>query len=181
VASINQLSPNVGPVGTVVTITGTGFGATQGASTLIFNGVTVPVSLWSDTTIKTSVPSGASTGSVVVALGGEVPSNASPFTVTAPLTVSSVSPSTAAPGAQVTITGTGFAATQGTGKVWLGSAYATVVGWSDTQIVATMAPNSTTGTAQVRQGANWSTPRPFTVNTASISPFCQRLPRRERP
>ena len=39
-ASITSLSPTSGPVGTAVTITGTNFGATQGTSTIRFNGTT---------------------------------------------------------------------------------------------------------------------------------------------
>jgi hypothetical protein len=39
----------------------------------------------------------------------------------------------------------------------------------DTQIVATVASNATSGTAQVRQGGSWSNAVPFTVSTAMIS------------
>ena len=38
--ALTSLSPTSGPVGTSVTITGTNFGATQGTSTVKFNGVT---------------------------------------------------------------------------------------------------------------------------------------------
>ena len=38
--ALTSLSPAIGPVGTSVTITGTNFGATQGTSTVKFNGIT---------------------------------------------------------------------------------------------------------------------------------------------
>jgi hypothetical protein len=63
--TITSLSPDSGPVGTAVAITGTGFGAMQG--TVTFNGIMATVTSWSDTVINTTVPSGATTGDVVVA------------------------------------------------------------------------------------------------------------------
>jgi hypothetical protein len=62
--AITSLSPATGPVGTTVTITGKGFGATQG--TVTFNGTAATASSWSDTKITTTVPTGATTGNVVV-------------------------------------------------------------------------------------------------------------------
>ena len=38
-----------------------------------------------------------------------------------------------------------------------------VVSWSDTQVVATVASGSTTGTAQILQGGVWSNAEPFTI------------------
>jgi hypothetical protein len=66
VPSITQLSPAVGIEGTTVAITGTNFGATKGASTVKFNGVTAATTSWSATGITATVPAGATTGNVVV-------------------------------------------------------------------------------------------------------------------
>jgi glucose/arabinose dehydrogenase len=89
--TVTLLSPPSGPVGTSVTITGTNFGATQGTSTVKFNGMAATsIASWSATSIMATVPAGATTGSVVVTVGG-VDSNGVQFTVTAPafsLTVS---------------------------------------------------------------------------------------------
>ena len=51
--------------------------------------------------------------------------------------ITDVSPLSGYPGTQITITGTHFEAVQGSGFVWVGTVYATVVSWSDTQIVVT--------------------------------------------
>jgi hypothetical protein len=75
-------------------------------------------------------------------------------------------------GTQVTIAGTGFGWAQGTGTVWLGSTLATVVSWSENRIVATVAPNSTSGTVRVQQAGVWSNttnPVAFTMPTAAVS------------
>ena len=79
--NITSLSPTSGPVGTSVTITGTNFGATQGSSTVTFNGTAATPTSWSATSIAVTVPAGATTGNVVVTVGG-VASNGMTFTVT---------------------------------------------------------------------------------------------------
>src|SRR4029077_5712154 len=90
-SSITTLSPTSGPVGSSVTITGTNFGTTQGTSTVSFNGTTATsITSWSATSIVALVPAGASTGNVVVSVGG-VASNGVIFTVT---TVTTVIPQT---------------------------------------------------------------------------------------
>ncbi len=76
--SITSLSPATGAVGTTVTITGTGFGNTQG--TLTFNATAANVSSWTDTKIVCTVPPGATTGNVVVTANG-LKSDPIPFTV----------------------------------------------------------------------------------------------------
>ena len=68
-----------------MTITGTNFGATQGTSTVTFNGTTATPTSWSATSIVVPVPAGATTGNVVVTVGG-LASNGVSFTVTVPPT-----------------------------------------------------------------------------------------------
>ena len=105
--SITNLNPTSGAVGTPVTITGTNFGATQGTSTVTFNGTTATPTSWSATSIGAPVPAGATTGSVVVTVGG-VASNGVSFTVgdtTAPTAPSSLS-GTASGSNQVNLTWT---------------------------------------------------------------------------
>ncbi len=67
---IGSLLPPSAAVGAPVTITGANFGATQGASTLTFNGVTAVPTSWSAASIVASVPAGPTTGNVVVTVNG---------------------------------------------------------------------------------------------------------------
>ena len=83
--SINSVNPASGVVGTSVTIAGANFGATQGTSTVKFNGVAATPTSWSTTSIIAPVPAGATTGNVVVTVGG-VASNGVSFTVQADTT-----------------------------------------------------------------------------------------------
>lgn len=145
---VSWLSPATGPVGTQVQINGSGFGASQGGSTITFNGYTPTVVTWSDTQIVATVPSNATSGAVKVTVGG-VPSNSNVnFTVPAPY-ISGISPSSGPVGTQVNISGSGFQATQGSSGVSFNSAGGTIVSWSDTSIVATVPANATTGAVWV--------------------------------
>src|SRR6266487_2838997 len=68
--TITGVSKASGVVGTSVTIEGANFGATQGTSKVAFNGTTGTPTSWSATSIVVPVPAGATTGSVVVTVGG---------------------------------------------------------------------------------------------------------------
>ena len=75
---ISTLSPTQGPIGTVVVISGSNFGT---SGTVTFNGYPATTSNWTSTSITATVPSGATTGDVVVT-ASSVQSNAGDFTVT---------------------------------------------------------------------------------------------------
>ena len=85
---ITALSPNSGPVGTNVTISGSNFGSVN--DTVLFNGTTASVTSWSATSIVAVVPNGSTSGNVTVKVGGQT-SNGVNFSVSG-ITVS-VSPS----------------------------------------------------------------------------------------
>ena len=81
---ITSLSPNGGPVGTVVTINGNNFGSSQATSTVTFNGVAATPISWSNGGIQVAVPSGAATGYAAVTVAGS-PSNGMKFGVEGPI------------------------------------------------------------------------------------------------
>lgn len=80
--TINSITPGKGPVGSKVTITGTGFGNDRGTSTITFNNTLASsISSWSDKEIKLKVPDKATTGNVIIKQG-TVESNRMAFEVT---------------------------------------------------------------------------------------------------
>jgi len=147
-----------------VTITGTNFGATQGTSTVKFNGTTATPTSWSATNIGVPVPSGATTGNVVVTVGG-VASNGVNFTVVATASITSLNPTSGAVGASVTISGTNFGATQGTSTVTLNGTTATPTSWGVTSVVVPVPSGATTGNVVVTVGGAASNGVNFTVAT----------------
>ncbi len=168
-ASITSLSPTSGVVGTPVTIAGANFGATQGTSTMKFNGTTATPTSWSATSIVAPVPVGATTGNVVVTVGG-VASNGVSFTVTAASSgpsITSLNPTSGVVGTSVTIAGASFGATQGTSTVKFNGTAATPTNWSATSIVAPVPVGATTGNVVVTVGGLASNGVSFTVNTGS--------------
>jgi purple acid phosphatase-like protein/IPT/TIG domain-containing protein/fibronectin type III domain protein len=77
---ISTLSPSGGTTGTQVVINGKGFGTASTGGVVTFSGVTAPVVSWGQSSITASVPSGASSGPVVVKVNN-TPSNAVSFKI----------------------------------------------------------------------------------------------------
>jgi len=81
--AITGVSATTGSVGSQVVIAGTGFGATQGGSTVLLNGAAVTINSWSATSLTITIPSGATSGPLLVSVApGMDDSNAIRFTVT---------------------------------------------------------------------------------------------------
>src|SRR5262249_52661843 len=64
--AVSSFTPKLGPVGTPVTISGTGFSATASQNTVSFNGVTANVTSATPNQLIVTVPTGATTGPISV-------------------------------------------------------------------------------------------------------------------
>lgn len=161
---ITSLSPSEGSAGTSVTISGYTLGSPQGpTSTVTFNGIPATITTRSDTQIAVKVPTGDTTGNVIVTVSG-LPSNGIPFN--APVIVS-LHPSEAFVGTPVTISGYRFGDSQRpTSTVTFNGILATVASWSNTQIAVTVPKGATTGDVKVTVSGLASNNMPFTVGTA---------------
>src|SRR6266568_2141856 len=160
--SISSLTITTGAVGAAVTITGSNFGSSQGSGTATFNGTTATVTTWSASSIAVTVPSGATTGNVVVHASG-VDSNGLSFTVVPAPSITTLSPTTGAVGASVTIAGSGYGATQGTSTVTFNGTAATAASWSASTIEVLVPPGATTGNVVVNASGVASNGPSFTV------------------
>jgi RHS repeat-associated protein len=168
--SISSLNPTSGPVTTSVTVTGTNFGSSQGSSSVSFNGTTATATSWSATSIVTSVPSGATTGNVIVTVSG-VASNGVNFTIVSVPNISNLNPTSGPVGTSVTITGTNFGSSQGSSTVSFNGTTATVTSWSATSIVAPVPSGATTGNVIVTVSGVASNGETFTVGAAGSSVY----------
>jgi YD repeat-containing protein len=111
VVSIIEFTPKSAPVGTSVTIHGTGFSETPGENAVTFNGVPATVISATATRIVGTVPSGAASGPITVTTQMGSATSTTPFTVTAAPEVPAIaafSPTIGVPGTAVTLTGTHF-------------------------------------------------------------------------
>ncbi|MGC1830933.1 MAG: IPT/TIG domain-containing protein [Candidatus Acidiferrales bacterium] len=179
--AVSPQNPSIAAGGTQQ-FTATGIypdGSTQDLTTSVAWSSSNSSVLWISNTLCTQgIAVGTSTGtaSVTATFGGVAATTmvtVVPATVPNPPTITSVTPTTGAAGTQVMITGSGFGASQNGAYVYVGSVLGIVASWSDTQIVATVAPNSTSGIVEVLQGGQQSNSVNFTVfspTIASISP-----------
>lgn len=172
--AISDFSPLSGPVGTSVTINGSGFTGSTGVS---FNGTSVGAgnfTVVSSAKITATVPQGATTGKISVTAPGGTASSSTDFTVSpSPTpTVSGFSPPSGPVGTSVTINGTGFTGASGVSfnGTSVGSGNFTVA--SDIQITATVPQGATTGQISVTTPGGTATgSTDFTVTPLIILPF----------
>ncbi|MGH7389805.1 MAG: IPT/TIG domain-containing protein, partial [Candidatus Rokuibacteriota bacterium] len=109
--SILEFRPTRGPVGTTVTIQGTGFGITPGLNTVTFSGTAATVTAASAFELTVSVPAGATTGPIAVTAPGGSATSATNFEVTATdgaPTITAFTPNVGTAATPFTITGTEF-------------------------------------------------------------------------
>ncbi len=160
---ISNLSTVSGCVDDQVTVYGAGFGARQGSSRLTFNGRPAGILYWSDSLIRATVPYFTSSGPVRVTTP-EGSSNTIDFTVLP--RISGINPDPAVPGERVTVTGTTFGATRGSGTVTFGGAPpASVISWSDMKIEAVLPQDAEAGDVVVTTSAGASAPRHLGMST----------------
>src|SRR6202521_736640 len=166
--SITSLNPTSGVVGAPVTITGSNFGASQGTSTVTFNGTAATPTSWSATSITVPVPTGAITGNVVVTVGG-IASNGFSFTVLPTPAITSLTPASGPVGASVTIAGTNFGATQGSSTITFSGIVATPTSWNATSIAAPVPNGAITGNVVVTVNGVASNGASFSVTSTTPS------------
>jgi hypothetical protein len=120
---IIDYSPLSGPGETQLTIRGSGFGQSQGTSSVSAQLATTGVrtnwtpATWSDTQIVIPVPSSPGKVYLYVTVGGLDSIGTYPFTVGMPPTITNYTPSFGESGTQLTIQGTGFGQSQGSSSV----------------------------------------------------------------
>ncbi|UVT15742.1 MAG: IPT/TIG domain-containing protein [Nitrospira sp.] len=144
---IIQFTPSSGPVGTPVTIYGTGFNATPASNTVKFNGTTATVLTASTTVLTANVPGGATTGPISVTVGANTATSATSFTVgTGGVpTLSSFSPAVGNYGATVTLTGTNYETTPINNRVAFTAAMGAVATASSTSLTVPVPSTAQTG------------------------------------
>ena len=168
IATVTAYDSNSGAEGTEVIISGTNFSILASENKAWFNGVEAVIKTVSSTSIKTSVPVGATTGPITVSVSGAEAVSGPNFTVLQPV-ISSLSVTRGLIGDTVVLTGENFNATPEKNKVWFNNVEATVTDATKTTLTVTVPVGASTGniTVQVNGGAVITGPS-FEVATAII-------------
>lgn len=143
--AIGHFSPARGPVGTQVTINGTGFSATPASNTVRFNGVTAAVASSTTTQIVAAVPATATTGTISVDVAAATVTSSTAFTVTAGSTeptITLVTPNVGNAGTPITIVGNNFETVPSRNSVRLNANPAPVTA-SSAMTVSSVIPSGT--------------------------------------
>jgi gliding motility-associated-like protein len=168
--TISGFSPPSGPIGTTVIITGTNFSTIPGNNIVRFNVTPAVVIASTSTSITTTVPSGATTGRVIVTVNCIPAQSASDFTVTAPTPkLTSFNPTSGPIGTIVTITGSNFSATPANNIVYFGATKATVTSATSTQLTTTVPAGATYQPISVTvSGLTTFSSKPFNITFCSV-------------
>lgn len=144
--SILSFTPASGPVGTSVTVYGTGFSTTANQNTVKFNGTAATVTSSTANQIVTSVPTGATTGTIQVTSPNGSATSSNSFNVTtstgAP-TITSFTPTTGTSGSALNITGTNYDPNIGNDRILVNNTL-TLASSATSTIIATSIPAATT-------------------------------------
>jgi hypothetical protein len=169
---VSTLTPDKGPVGTLVTIEGKGFSNTLSENTVTFNGIPGIISTGSPTTLIASVPAQATTGPVKVR-NGKAEVLAGTFTVIPDSSPSSLefagmTPTSGFAGTKVSFTGKGFSLNPSENIVKFDGTPGEIESSSATQMVAIVPPGATTGLVTIQVGNSVVNGLIFTVMNTNI-------------
>ena len=171
--SITSLSPSTGPIGTEVTISGTGFNTTASANTVVFaGGASANVKTATVTSLVVDVPTGASSGPLSVTISTNTKFSPTSFTVVTPgsLYISDFNPKRGAIGQEVTITGDLFNTTASNNIVTFSNGRnATIVSATAKKLVVKVPPGTVDGTFTLNNGSGTATsPQSFFVENGPV-------------
>jgi hypothetical protein len=145
--SVVNFTPSLGPVGTAVTISGTGFSAVPSENSVQFNGVASAITSATSTQIVATVPVSASTGPISVNSPSGSATSGGSFAVgpsSAP-TVTHFAPAVASAGTAVTITGTNFSPVAAENVVKVNVTGVPVTSSTSTSLSTTISPGARSG------------------------------------
>lgn len=169
--SIASFSPASGHAGVSVTLTGQNFSGTLSDDIVKFNGVTATVTAATLTSVVATVPVGATTGPISIAINGQMATSATPFTIVPAPNITGVSPLAGPIGQPVTLTGTGFSTTPSSNVVTFNGIQAVVSTSTATSIATSVPVGATTGPVRVVVGGQSSTYPTYFVVTVPTSPY----------
>ncbi|WP_174993899.1 IPT/TIG domain-containing protein [Burkholderia arboris] len=145
--SVLSVTPRQAPVNSIVTVSGYGFSSAANENSVTFDGVAATVVSASQTQLLVRVPSGAASGLVTVSAPAGTAASLKTFSVSVDVTptLTSVSPTVAAPGDAISILGSNFQATNELNNLSLNLRSAFVQSSTGTTITSSVPMGATSG------------------------------------
>ncbi|HEX9627796.1 MAG TPA: IPT/TIG domain-containing protein, partial [Acidiferrobacterales bacterium] len=152
--AVTGFTPTSGPVGTSVTLNGSGFSATAANNAVKFNGVAATVTYATANRLVATVPAGATTGPVSVTVGTSTATSIDAFAVVSaagrlPPTIADFTPKIGPKNTVVAVTGTNFDTGAGATRALLNGTPAKTVVASSTSLSLTVPDKTGSGRIQV--------------------------------
>ncbi|MEV6486988.1 RHS repeat-associated core domain-containing protein [Streptomyces sp. NPDC051576] len=163
--SVLSVVPVRAAPGAKVTLSGTGFSATAAGNTVTLGDKAAAVASASATRLVVTVPADAVSGKAIVTVGGSSVEATESFTVaSAGPAISKIDPVSGVSGTQVTLSGTGFAASATENVVRFNGIVAEVKAHTATSLTVEVPPNARTGSVALDTPDGSATaPGDFTV------------------
>lgn len=164
--TLAEFTPNGGPIGSTVTLYGTGFSTTPASNAVKFNGVSATVSSASINKLVVSVPASATTGPISVTVAASTVTSTQNYVVGAATgqapTISSFTPTDGGIGTVVTLTGTNFDPDKANNLVQINTDVVPVTTATATQLTFAIPSAATSGKIRV------TTPNGSVVSTSDL-------------
>jgi hypothetical protein len=161
--AITGFSPAIGPIGTVVTVSGSGFTGVTAASV---DGYPAPLTFVNDGELTLTVPASASTGAVHIKTPDGLAASETNFTVTK-TAVTSFSPNVGPPGTIITVIGSGFT---GMNRASIGGGAVPFTFVSDSEVTLTVTNTAASGNIEITTpGGSASSSSYFDLTFLSIT------------
>jgi len=162
--TITSFNSTSGPVGTTVTIVGSNFSTNISDNIVRFGTVQAAVISATTTQLTVIVPSGATTQPIYVTVNGLTANTSTSFNVTIPPVIASFDPVSGPVGTTVAIQGNNFNTIPADNMVLFGTAQASVISATATQLTVIVPPGATSQPIYVtNNGLTGYSNMPFTV------------------
>ncbi|WP_069131038.1 IPT/TIG domain-containing protein [Rhodohalobacter halophilus] len=163
---ISGISPDEGPAGTEVSISGQGFGTNQSDVTVTFDGTEAEIQSLTSNRIEVIVPDETETGTVIVSVGRETAEGPVFTVLPPPMAIESITPESGRPGTEVEIHGENFEQYESELQVYFNGLLASITDFSDTLITTSVPEGASTGPIELEAGSERITGPVFTVPEA---------------
>lgn len=147
--ALTTFSPAMGSVGAQIKLHGSGFSATPASNTVTFNGSAATVISATSNELIVTLPLGATTGPITLAVAGDTVTSSDAFVVTEGPFISAFAPAAVNPGGNVTVSGSALEPVAQETQAAIGRWLGVPVSYSNTALIFTVPAGAGSGAISV--------------------------------